>query len=283
MSPLFGTQIVSGENRSEIVDLSFKQSMRTQARQADTVAGAAADLNNGIPLWKRLLDLAIILSFSPVLVLVGGAVALVVKCGSRGPVLFRQHRVGYKGRQFTCLKFRTMHVGAETSSHQGHTAHLIKSETPMTKLDASNDPRVIPLGSILRATGLDELPQMVNVLRGEMSIVGPRPCIPYEYEMYEPRQRRRFDAAPGLTGLWQVSGKNRTTFNQMINLDIEYSERASLWLDLKIILKTVPALAAQCRDQRAELSKAGSEKVQKSKIRLPESPRRGSTQIKVAG
>ncbi len=204
-----------------------------------------------IPVWKRALDLSIIVLFSPVLVVVGAAVALVIKCGSRGPVLFRQQRVGYRGQLFTCLKFRTMHVGAETKSHQGHTAQLIKSEVPMTKLDAVKDPRIIPLGSILRATGLDELPQMLNILRGEMSLVGPRPCIPYEYEMYEPWQRRRFDAAPGLTGLWQVSGKNRTTFNQMINLDIEYSERSTLALDLQIMLKTVPALIIQCLDQRA--------------------------------
>ncbi|MFO1513040.1 MAG: sugar transferase [Verrucomicrobiota bacterium] len=225
--------------------------MRTQVQQRDTVSVVTEDLKSGIPLWKRMLDVAVILAFSPLLVLVGGVVALVIKFGSRGPVLFRQQRVGYHGQQFTCLKFRTMHVGAETNSHQGHTAQLIKSEVPMTKLDAGNDPRVIPFGSILRATGLDELPQMVNVLRGEMSLVGPRPCIPYEYEMYEPWQRRRFNAAPGLTGLWQVSGKNRTTFNQMINLDIEYSERSSLGLDLMIILKTVPALVTQCLDQRA--------------------------------
>jgi lipopolysaccharide/colanic/teichoic acid biosynthesis glycosyltransferase len=110
---------------------------------------------------------------------------------------------------------------------------------------------LIPFGAKLRAMGLDELPQLINVLRGEMSLVGPRPCIPYEYEMYEAWQRRRFDAAPGLTGLWQVSGKNRTTFSQMIHLDIEYSQRANLWLDLKIILKTVPALITQCCEQRA--------------------------------
>jgi len=225
--------------------------MRIQVQPTDNATGIAGGLGNGIPRWKRGLDLVVILLFAPALVVVGGLVAVVIKAGSRGPVLFRQRRVGYRGRQFTCFKFRTMHVGAETKSHQGYTAQLIKSEAPMTKLDASNDPRVIPFGSILRATGLDELPQMLNILRGEMSLVGPRPCIPYEYEIYEPWQRRRFDAAPGLTGLWQVSGKNRTTFNQMINLDIEYSKRASLALDLKIIIKTVPALVVQCLDQRA--------------------------------
>jgi len=225
--------------------------MRTQVQQKQTGTSVARDLGTQIPPWKRGLDLTIIVLFIPALVVVGGLVAMVIKTGSRGPVLFRQRRVGYRGQQFTCLKFRTMHVGAETKSHQGHTAQLIKSEAPMTKLDASKDPRVIPFGSILRATGLDELPQILNVLQGEMSLVGPRPCIPYEFEMYEPWQRRRFDAAPGLTGLWQVSGKNRTTFNQMINLDIEYSERSSLGFDLKIMFKTFPALVIQCLDQRA--------------------------------
>jgi lipopolysaccharide/colanic/teichoic acid biosynthesis glycosyltransferase len=125
----------------------------------------------------------------------------------------------------------------------------------MTKLDARSDPRLIPFGAALRATGLDELPQVINIIRGEMSFVGPRPCIPYEYEVYEPWHRRRFDAVPGLTGLWQVSGKNRTTFDQMIRLDIEYAERASLWLDLTIILKTLPALYIQCLDIRSQRRK----------------------------
>jgi lipopolysaccharide/colanic/teichoic acid biosynthesis glycosyltransferase len=166
--------------------------------------------------------------------------------------VFRQRRVGYKGREFTCYKFRTMQLDAETRSHCEHFRQLMEREVPMTKLDAKNDPRLVPLGSLLRATALDELPQIINILRGEMSFVGPRPCISYEYEHYQPWQRRRFDAVPGLTGLWQVSGKNRTTFNEMIRLDIEYSERLSLWLDLKIIIRTFPALLQQCLDIRAQ-------------------------------
>ena len=208
-----------------------------------------------LPFWKRVLDLSLIVVCAPILVLVGAVIALVVRTGSSGPVIFRQQRVGHKGALFTCYKFRTMHIGAEINSHRGHTAQLIKSETPMTKLDAGNDPRVIPFGKIIRATGLDELPQLVNVLKGEMSLVGPRPCIPYEYEMYETWQKRRFDAVPGLTGLWQVSGKNRTTFNQMINMDIEYSETSTLWLDVKIISKTIPALMVQCYDQHVRSKK----------------------------
>jgi exopolysaccharide production protein ExoY len=205
----------------------------------------------GLPIWKRLLDLVLILAAAPGWLILGAAAALLVVCGSRGPLFFRQRRVGYKGREFTCFKFRTMRVDAETGTHQDHFRNLMNTEVPMTKLDARNDPRLIPFGSLLRSSGLDELPQLINVLRGEMSLVGPRPCIPYEYEHYQPWQRQRFDAVPGLTGLWQVSGKNRTTFNEMIRLDIQYSQRSSLWLDLQIILKTLPALWQQCLDSRA--------------------------------
>ncbi|HSU52909.1 MAG TPA: sugar transferase [Candidatus Dormibacteraeota bacterium] len=205
---------------------------------------------SGLPLWKRGLDGAVILLLSPGILLISGVVAAVIKLGSPGPVLFKQKRVGYRGQYFTCFKFRTMKTNADTETHRKHTQELISSDTPMTKLDSKSDSRLVPFGTVLRATGLDELPQLLNVLKGEMSIVGPRPCIPYEYELYEPWQRRRFDATPGLTGLWQVSGKNRTTFNQMIRLDIEYSERASLGLDLKIILKTLPALWIQCQDTK---------------------------------
>ncbi len=204
-----------------------------------------------IPGWKRALDLSLLVLVLPGLLLLGAFVALVVKIGSPGPVFFRQRRVGYKGREFVCWKFRTMVVNAETESHRRHTQELIKSRARMVKLDQHQDPRLIPLGSLLRASGLDELPQLINVLRGEMSLVGPRPCIPYECEAYEPWHRGRFDAAPGLTGLWQVSGKNRTTFDQMVLLDIEYSKRLSLWLDLKIILKTLPALWEQYCDLQA--------------------------------
>lgn len=209
------------------------------------------DQGNGLPLWKRMLDLGIILVLLPGPVLVGGFVAFIIACGSPGPVFFRQRRVGYKGRQFVCYKFRTMHVDAETDSHKGYTTQLIKSGGAMTKLDTKHDPRLIPLGKIIRASGLDELPQLINVVRGEMSLVGPRPCIPYEYEMYDPEHRRRFEATPGLTGLWQVSGKNRTTFAEMIALDVKYAQQKSLWLDLKIIFKTLPALWQQCQDVRA--------------------------------
>lgn len=206
---------------------------------------------NGIARWKRALDLMLILALLPGLLLLGGLVALVIKLGSAGPILFRQRRVGYKGRQFVCFKFRTMVVNAETESHRQHAQELIKSGHCMTKLDNRKDPRLVPLAGWLRASGLDELPQLINVVRGEMSLVGPRPCIPYEAEAYELWHRGRFDAAPGLTGLWQVSGKNRTTFDQMVRLDIEYARRQSLALDLRIIFKTLPAIWGQYCDLQA--------------------------------
>lgn len=240
-------------NCSEAVEIALNQPIRTPNRPTNPAENFKAQ---AAPLWKRALDITVIILTAPLTLVIGGIVALIIKIGSPGPIIFRQERVGHKGQRFVCFKFRSMQVNAETRSHQGHTAELIKSSAPMTKLDSINDARVIPFGSILRATGLDELPQLINVLRGEMSLVGPRPCVSYEYEMYEPWQKRRFDAVPGLTGLWQVSGKNRTTFKQMIQLDIEYSERMNLWLDLKIMLKTVPALVIQCLDQRAKRKQA---------------------------
>ena len=228
---------------------------KQDAEQTNDVAARSPVPVSGLPAWKRLLDLGLILFLLPAVLFIGLILAVVIKCGSRGPVFFRQQRVGYKGRLFTCYKFRTMKVNAETESHRNYTQQLIAGNAPMTKMDAKKDSRLIPLGAALRATGLDELPQLINVVRGEMSVIGPRPCIPYEYEKYEPWQQRRFDAVPGLTGLWQVSGKNRTTFAQMIQLDIEYARRQSLRLDLEILFRTVPALWTQCQDLRANKRK----------------------------
>jgi len=198
-----------------------------------------------IPLWKRAIDIAgsllAILLLSPLLLLV----ALLIRVVSPGPVLFRQKRVGYLGRVFTMWKFRTMHVNADTNLHRNHLRELIRNEKEMTKLDHVRDPRIIPFGDILRATGIDELPQLINVLLGDMSLVGPRPCLPYEAYEYHPWQMRRFDAVPGLTGLWQVSGKNRTTFKEMMRLDIGYARKRAFLLDVMIVLKTIPAIVVQ--------------------------------------
>jgi lipopolysaccharide/colanic/teichoic acid biosynthesis glycosyltransferase len=177
-------------------------------------------------------------------------VALWIRLDSPGPVFFRQERVGFLGRRFKIYKFRTMKVNADTANHQAYFKELVGTNAPMQKLDAKGDSRLIPLGWILRASGLDELPQVINVFRGEMSFVGPRPCLPAEYDLYLPWQRERFTTVPGLTGLWQVSGKNRTTFDQMIRFDIKYAQTKTLALDLRIIVSTPIALLTQIYDTR---------------------------------
>jgi lipopolysaccharide/colanic/teichoic acid biosynthesis glycosyltransferase len=200
--------------------------------------------------WKRALDIFLILLALPFLIPLALFIALLIRSVSTGPVLFRQERIGYLGRRFMCFKFRTMFVDADTTTHQGHLQQLMNSNTPMQKMDSKGDPRIIPFGLLLRASGLDELPQLINVLRGEMSLVGPRPCLPYEYDNHLPWQKKRFGTVPGLTGLWQVSGKNKTTFVEMIQLDIKYAKNKNLWWDLKIILMTIPALIIQMLETR---------------------------------
>ncbi len=170
-----------------------------------------------------------------------------IKAVSPGPVLFRQTRVGRGGVPFTIFKFRSMKVMAETSSHEAYTERLIRSNQPMTKLDLAGDPRLIKGGCLIRMSGLDELPQLLNVLRGEMSLVGPRPCMPNEFALYNKNQMGRFRVAPGLTGLWQVKRADSTTFREMVALDELYVDRLSPALDLKIVLETPGALIRQLR------------------------------------
>jgi exopolysaccharide production protein ExoY len=198
--------------------------------------------NSAFPTWKRLMDIALSsigLAMSLPLLIVAAAI---IKLTSPGPAFLKQERVGRYGKSFLLWKFRTMRVNADSGVHEAYLKTLITADTPMIKLDAKNDPRVFPFGRLLRSTCIDELPQLINVLRGEMSIVGPRPCMIYEAQQYQDWQNRRFDAMPGITGLWQVSGKNRTTFTEMVGLDIAYVERLSFILDLKIMFKTIPAI-----------------------------------------
>jgi exopolysaccharide production protein ExoY len=166
-----------------------------------------------------------------------------IRFNSSGPIFYRQERVGYRRKRFMIFKFRTMHVNADTRTHEDYFASLMRSQVPMTKLDSAGDSRLIPTARFLRASGLDELPQIFNVLRGDMSLVGPRPCLPSEFNRYEPWQQLRVNGPPGLTGYWQVNGKNKTTFNQMMFMDLFYIDKMSIWLDLGIILKTIPVLA----------------------------------------
>ncbi len=229
-------------------------------------AGAAAMLvfETRLPRSKRVVDLGILLCTAPIWLPLMALVTGLIKVASRGPAFYRQRRIGFRGKEFMIFKFRSMHVNAETHAHEQYVEQLMMADSPMTKLDAS-DPRLIPCGRFLRATGLDELPQLFNVLRGDMSLVGPRPCTVVEYQRYRPEHRARVNAPPGLTGLWQVNGKNSTTFSEMIAMDIFYVENRSLSLDLGIIWKTFPAILRQTRESsdavRARSGKASGETV----------------------
>ncbi len=220
-----------------------------------TVSAITPFFSVSIPWWKRMTDVCVssvlIFLFLPLF----AAIALLIKAVSPGPVLYRQERVGAGGRRFLFLKFRTMTSKATDPQHCQYLKTLIAgSETggegkPMCKLDPVN-PHIIPLGHFLRSTCLDELPQLFNVLRGEMSLVGPRPPIPYEVEVYKTWHSNRFNCLPGMTGLWQVSGKNRLTFKEMVRLDIRYARTMSFWLDLKILFLTPYAIVREIVLQR---------------------------------
>jgi len=211
------------------------------------------------PGWKSALDITCILLSLPVWLPLMILLMLVTRIASPGPILYRQERIGFGGRHFFIWKFRTMKLSAETQVHERHFEELMRVDCPMTKLDVYGDPRLAPFGRILRASGLDELPQIINVLRGEMSLVGPRPCTPNEFAHYEPWQRERVNGLPGLTGYWQVNGKNKTTFNEMIAMDLFYLENVSILLDLKIMLKTGAVIAGQLfESQRAAHTQSGN-------------------------
>jgi len=196
---------------------------------------------------KRAMDilgsLVALIVFLPLFAII----AVLVKLASKGPVLFCQKRVGQYGREFTFYKFRTMYVDNDSQIHREYVAKLIAGGTNLGQekgvYKLINDPRVTPLGRFLRKTSLDELPQFVNVLKNDMSLVGPRPPLPYEYERYKTWHKRRvLELKPGLTGLWQVEGRSRTTFDEMVRMDIKYASTSSLWVDLKILLQTPAAM-----------------------------------------
>ncbi len=194
---------------------------------------------------RRTLDILIagtlLLVLSPLLLLV----ALAVRVDSGGPSLFRQRRVGRGLREFTMFKFRTMQSGADTTPHREYVQALIGDERGPERgrlYKLSVDSRVTRVGRVLRSWSLDELPQLINVLLGQMALVGPRPVIPYEVEKYPQAYLSRFDVKPGLTGLWQVSGRNQRTYEEMVDFDVQYAREASLLLDLRILVKTVPVV-----------------------------------------
>lgn len=197
---------------------------------------------------KRTLDLAAALILIVILAPALAVLMLLVRSTSTGPALFRQQRLGRDRRPFTMLKLRTMHVGQDDRIHREYVTSLLSAGqeavaspgSGLYKLEA--DPRVTRVGAWLRKTSLDELPQLYNVLRGEMSLVGPRPVLPWEAEMFSGPHQRRFAVRPGLTGLWQVSGRSRLSMTKALELDVEYVARRSLALDLMILIRTLPAM-----------------------------------------
>jgi lipopolysaccharide/colanic/teichoic acid biosynthesis glycosyltransferase len=222
--------------------------------------------HRGYYLTKRIIDfslsvLALVL-LSPILAIV----AILIKLDSSGPVIFKQDRISVKRRTygnitywqkitFTCYKFRTMECNANPSLHKSYIKALINNDSKsMAELQGgdtkvrklTHDPRITRLGRILRKTSIDEIPQFINVLKGEMSLVGPRPAIPYEIEMYKSWHFRRLETKPGITGLWQVTARSSCDFDEIVKLDIEYVDKQSFWLDLKIIFKT-PIAVLFCR------------------------------------
>jgi exopolysaccharide biosynthesis polyprenyl glycosylphosphotransferase len=213
------------------------------------------DAINGIPLlsikpttaiqgWNRLLKRTLdvigagycLLALAPI----WGIIALCVRLDSPGPILFRQERVGRAGAKFVCLKFRSMREDADSSAVVQKILAQNEASGPIFKI--KNDPRMTRVGRFLRRWSLDEIPQFWNVIRGDMSLVGPRPPLPREVAQYEPWQLRRLEAAPGLTGLWQVSGRSELSFDEMVMLDLYYVENWSLGLDLRILVRTIPAV-----------------------------------------
>ena len=211
----------------------------------DSIPEQAPPLPIALSPLKRAIDvvgsIALLLATSPLFALI----ALAIRLDSPGPVLFRQERCGYRGRRFVVLKFRSMRNDAEDTPHREYVRALIRgvertNEQGTFKLQ--NDARVTRVGRLLRRTSLDELPQLWNVLRGEMSLVGPRPPLPYEVELYDTRTWRRLECKPGLTGLWQVSGRNQLSYRSMCELDLEYIDRWSHALDISILLRTVPVV-----------------------------------------
>ncbi len=193
------------------------------------------------PELKRAIDmvgsLAALIALSPLFAII----AALIKLTSQGPVFFRQKRIGQFGEEFTFLKFRSMYINNDPAIHQEYIRNLINKKVDDSDgtFKIKNDPRVTPIGRFIRKTSLDELPQFINVLKGDMSLVGPRPPIPYELESYSLWHRRRIaEARPGITGEWQVYGRSRTTFDEMVRMDLHYIRNQSLWLDLKILFKT---------------------------------------------
>jgi lipopolysaccharide/colanic/teichoic acid biosynthesis glycosyltransferase len=210
---------------------------------------------------KRSLDVILSIMMLIALLPLFAVIALLIKLDSPGPILFRQERVGAKRRRrgaktvwivqnFTMYKFRSMLADADSSPHEAYIrdfveGHISPKRAPGGKFKLSNDPRVTRLGRVLRKFSLDELPQLLNVLKGDMSLVGPRPVPTYEVACYRNGDHRRLASLPGITGLWQVRGRCLVSFQEMVRMDVEYIHHANLWFDLKILVLTIPAVLSK--------------------------------------
>lgn len=205
-------------------------------------------INPGYLRAKRILDIAFTLLILLPLCVILVIVAVMICLDSKGPIFFRQKRVGRNGVEFEMFKFRSMYVNCDDSTHREAIKQYMNGATLNDNGSAENayklvdDPRVTRVGRFLRKTSIDELPQFLNVLLGEMSLVGPRPPLPYEFEAYSPRDQLRLCGKPGLTGTWQVYGRSRVSFSEMVEMDIAYLEQQYLWQDLKLIALTVPVM-----------------------------------------
>jgi lipopolysaccharide/colanic/teichoic acid biosynthesis glycosyltransferase len=184
----------------------------------------------------------ILILLSPIFLVI----SILIKLDSPGPVFYKDERIGENGQPFTMYKFRSMKVNSDASIHREHVTRLIGenispeqlTDEPEGTLKMEKDPRITKVGHFIRKTSLDELPQLFNVLHGEMSLVGPRPSLPYEVEIFKEWHKRRFESPPGITGLWQVEARNQVSFDEMVRMDLEYIEKYSIWLDIRIVLQT---------------------------------------------
>jgi lipopolysaccharide/colanic/teichoic acid biosynthesis glycosyltransferase len=218
---------------------SARQGRDVEPAIRDVGAAGASRLTRGIDLLVSGTALVVL---SPLLLALAG----VVRATSPGPALFRQVRVGYRGQPFVMLKFRSMTDGCDDAVHREYNQRELAGEDPRDGRDGvykpAADPRITRVGRLLRSTSLDELPQLINVLRGDMSLVGPRPALDWEVALYQPHHHERFLVKPGITGLWQVSGRNLLSMREALDLDVEYVRRRSVELDLRILARTVPTV-----------------------------------------
>jgi lipopolysaccharide/colanic/teichoic acid biosynthesis glycosyltransferase len=192
---------------------------------------------------KRIFDFIIVLLVLPICVILLVLIAAAIKLYSPGPIFYRQERIGKNGKSFMMYKFRSMHVGNNSQSHRQFMQQMIRDnlrpqDVGLKVMKLKDDPRITRPGKLLRMISLDELPQFINVLLGDMSIVGPRPPLPYEVELYDDWHKRRLDVMPGITGLWQVTAHNQVSFDEMVRIDLDYIQSMNFWLDLKIMLLT---------------------------------------------